>query len=58
MDQHFGREQLGVLRGQAPVAKIHFRLVRLEATEGGEVGFLLLELEQHRHGLVIKSVPK
>ena len=58
MDQNFGREQLGVLRRQAPVAKVRFRLVGLEAAEGGEVGLLLLELEQHRHGLVIELIPK
>ena len=58
MDQNFERKQLGVLRRQAPVLKVRFRLVGLEATEGGEVGLLLLELEQHRHGLVIESVRK
>ena len=34
------------------------RVDRLEATEGGEVGLLLLELEEHRHGRIIKSVRK
>ena len=58
MDQNFGREQLGVLRRQAPVAKVRFRLVGLEAAEGDEVGLLLLELEQPRHGLIIEFVQK
>ena len=58
MDQNFGREQLSVLRRQAPGAKVRFRLVVLEAAEGEEVGLLLLELEQDRHGLIIEFVQK
>ena len=58
MDQNFGCEQLGILRRQARASEVYVRLVRLEAAEGCERRLLLLELEQHRHRLVIESVPQ